>query len=140
MQLLIKRTQRQGGMLGGKVIFILGIRCQYTENERADINRYKLGGEVIYNSATAKQYFERAGTDTSNLRGFGYLALAKMNLNVTIASLQQGHTIECKDLAELLECEEAIVSACKNIKNFLAAAATFDGREIVVDLDEQVAA
>jgi hypothetical protein len=43
-------------------------------------------------------------------------------------------------LAELLECEQAICEACKNVKNFLAAAATFDGREIVVDLDEQVAA
>ena len=140
MQLLIKRTQRQGGMLGGKVIFILTIRAQYTEGERADINGYKLGGEVIYNSAASAQYLERAGTDPSNLRGFGYLALSKMKLNVTIASLQQGHTIECKDLAELLECEQAICEACKNVKNFLAAAATFDGREIVVDLDEQVAA
>ena len=63
-----------------------------------------------------------------------------MNLNITIASLQQGHHIECKDLGELLECEEAVITACKGLKGFLEAAATFDGREIIVDLDETVVA
>ena len=60
-----------------------------------------------------------------------------MGLSVSVASLQKGHEIQCADLAELLECEEAIVGACKNVKNFLHAAETFDGREIVVDLDEE---
>ncbi len=139
MQLLIKRTQRAGGMLGGKTIFALTIRAQYTEQERNDINRYKLGGEVIYSSRAAAEHLDRM-ENAGLAKGFGSLILAKMNLNVTIASLQQGHSVECKDLAELLECENAIISACKNVKVFLEAAASFDGREIVVDLDEQVAA
>jgi len=57
-----------------------------------------------------------------------------MGLSVSIASLQKGHQINCPDLAELLECENAIIDACKNIKTFLEAAETFDGREILVDL------
>jgi len=121
------------------VIFILGIRAEYTPEERANINQYNLGGEIIYDSKATQQYLERA-TSAPTLKAIGLVALAKMNLTVTIASLQKGHTIECKDLAELLECEDAICTACKNVKTFLQAAATFDGREIVVDLDEQMAA
>lgn len=145
MQLLIRRSQRAGGMLGGKVFFASDIRAEYTPDERANINKYNLGGEVIYNSRAAAEHFDKAGRHMDAggmgiLKGLGSLVLAEMNLTITIASLQKGHHIECKDLSELLECEEAIVSACKNLKGYLEAATTFDGREIVVDLDETVAA
>lgn len=139
MQLLIKRSQRQGGVFGGKVIFILAVRAEYTAEERANINQYSLGGEIIYDSKATQQRLEQASS-ASLIKAVGFLALAKMNLSVSIASLQKGHTVECKDLAELLECEDALVTACRNVKSFLEAAATFDGREIVVNLDEQVAA
>ena len=137
MQVLIKRGQRQGGMLGGKTIFILGIRAQYTDEERANINKYNLGGEVIYDSKAAQGHYENAAAAPTLLRSLGYAALAKMNLSVSVASLQRGHSIECKDFVELLECEEALVNACKNLRTLIAAATTFDGREIVVDLDEE---
>lgn len=145
MQLKVKRSQRPGGMFGGKVLFVLDLRAEYTDDERDNINRYSLGGEVIYNSQAAKQHLDRMeqqvdGSGMGLLKGLGSLALAKMNLNVTIASLQKGHHIECKDLAELVACEEAIRNACRSIRTFLEAAATFDGREIVLDLDEQMAA
>lgn len=144
MQLLIKRSQRKGGMLGGKTIFILNVRAQYTEAERANINGYNLGGEVIYNSRAAAEHLDRMGQRMDGsakglLKGLGSLALAKMNLSITIASLQRGHEIECQDLGELLECEAAVVDACKNVKNYLDAAVSFDGREIVMDLDENAA-
>lgn len=137
MQILITRSQRKGGILGGKTIFILNIRAQYSEEERSNINRYDLGGEVIYDSKAAQGYAEQAAKAPSLLRSIGYAALSRMNLSVTVASLQRGHAIECKDFVELLECEDALVSACKNLKTLVEAAATFDGREIVVDLDEE---
>ena len=145
MQIKIKRSQRSGGVFGGKVFFALDIRAEYTPDERTNINKYNLGGEVIYNSQAARQHLENIGRQVDGsakglLKGLGSLALAKLNLNVTIASLQQGQHIECKDLAELLECEDAICATCKNVKSFLEAAATFDGRELIVDLDEQLAA
>ena len=138
MQLLIKRTQRKGGMLGGKTIFALTIRAQYTEAERANINNYNLGGEIIYDSKASQEMLQKGATSSSNLVGFGYLALSKLALRITIASLQQGHTIEAKDLHELSESEAAIIDACKGLKQYLEAAASFDGREIVVNLDELV--
>ena len=141
MQLKVKRSQRTSGLMGRNVLFCADIRAEYTEEERANINKYSLGGDVIYNSRAATEHLERMGRQVNGtamglLKGLGSLALSKMNLNVTIASLQQGHHIECKDLGELLECEDAILTACKGIKVFLAAAETFDGREIIVDVDE----
>ena len=76
----------------------------------------------------------------SAIKTAGFLVLAKMGLSITVASLQKGHQIMCADLAELLDCENAIVEACKNVRGYLEAAETFDGREIVVDLDEAMAA
>ena len=145
MQIKVRRSQKTSGLMGKTVVFCADIRAEYTPEERANINKYALGGEVIYNSRAAADHLNRVGQQVDGsakglLKGIGSLVLAKMNLNITIASLQQGHHIECKDLLELLECEETIVNACKNLKTFLEAAATFDGREIVVDLDERVAA
>jgi len=140
MQIKIKRSQTTSGMISKTLKFCAEIRAEYTPEERANINKYGLGGDVIYDSKKATQHREMAVAVGPSLRALAHMALAQMNLTITIASLQQGHHIECKDLGELLECEEAIMNACKNLKGFLEAAATFDGREIVVDLDEQLAA
>jgi len=137
MQLKIRRSQTTSGMISKTVKFCADIRAEYMQEERACINKYGLGGDVIYDSRAAADHREMASSVGPSLRALGHLALAEMNLTITIASLQQGHHIECKDLGELLECEEAIVQACKGLKVFLEAAETFDGREIVVDLDEE---
>jgi hypothetical protein len=141
MQLKIKRSQRTGGLLGGKVIFELDLRAEYTAEEKASINKYDLGGEVIYNSQAAKAHLDRMerqvdGGGMGLLKGVGSLMLAKMNLNITIASLAKGHHVECKDLNELMEAEQALCDACKNLKGFLDVAATFDGREVVIDFND----
>jgi hypothetical protein len=149
MQLKIKRSQRTGGIMGGKTIFTLDIRAEYTSQEREDINKYKLGGEIVYSSESAKRHAANASAhlDTGGgkglARGLMSMALASMNLSVTIASLQQGHHIECKDMNELLEAENTLRDACKNLTGWLDAAATFDGRELVVQYqngEEKVAA
>src|SRR5271156_1535320 len=46
MQIKITRSQRKGGIMGGKVIFMLDMRAEYSEQERETINKYNLGGEV----------------------------------------------------------------------------------------------
>jgi len=145
MQLKVQRSQRTGGAFGGKIIFVLDIRAEYTETERNNINKYSLGGEVIYNSAAAKAHLDRAGQHldaggSGLLKGMASLALARMNLNITIASLQKGVHIECKDLGELLEAEESVCTACQNLSKFLAAAATFDGRTDIIEFNEHNAA
>ncbi len=70
------------------------------------------------------------------VRGVASLALAKMHLNISIASLGRGHHIECKDLPELLDAEKALMEACRSLKQFLEAAATFNGSIVLVDFDD----
>ena len=143
MQLLVQRSQRAPQKLfgSGPPLFTSYIRAEYTEEERANINKYQLGGDVVYSSRAAQERLARAGQHLETggmgiLKGLGALALSKMDLTITIASLQKGHHIECKDLVELLDAEETIISVCKEVSGHLKAAETFDGREFLVDLEQ----
>ncbi|MGF1610378.1 MAG: hypothetical protein ACFCUQ_13340 [Kiloniellales bacterium] len=139
MQLKLKRTQRAGGLMGGKVYFALDARADLTEEEAHNVRKYKLGSEVIYNSEASRKHLQSgaAALATGNVGGLlkssVSLAMSRLSLNVTVESLTKGHHIECKDLEELLGAEEAIRQACENVKTYLAVAATFDGREEVVE-------
>jgi hypothetical protein len=139
MQLKLKRSQRSGGMMGGKLFFALDAKIDLTDEEAHSIDRYKLGREVIYNSEMAQKHLGAgaAGLATESLGGLGKglarLAAAKLSLHITVDSLAKGHQIECKDLDELMGAEEAIKQACENVKAYLAVAETFDGREEVLE-------
>ena len=121
------------------VMFCLDARADLSEEETHNIKKYKLGKEVLYNSEKSRKRLEKAGEGFASETGGGIvkgtiaLALAKMSLNITVDSLTRGHHIECKSLDELLGAEEAIKTACENVKMYLAVAATFDGREEVVE-------
>ncbi|MBK7469681.1 MAG: hypothetical protein IPI73_02605 [Betaproteobacteria bacterium] len=106
MQLKITRSQEMKGLVSKKAVFGLKFRVDYSEEERAAINRYNLGGEVLLN---------------------------KEKLNVTVKSLKDGHYTECPDLGTLLETEDEVDKVCKHLKQYLDVAKTFDGRDIVVE-------
>lgn len=127
-------------------MFCVDIRADYSSDERANINRYALGSQVIYNSQNARRHLENAGahlerTQTGGMgrrasglaRGALSLALASMSLNISIASLARGHHIECKDLGEMLDAEDTVRTACKDLTRYLDAAATFNGSETIVE-------
>ena len=59
--------------------------------------------------------------------------MAKLSLTVTIDSLTRGQEVECKDLDELLAADQAIKEACGYLRVYLDAAATFDGRQEVIE-------
>lgn len=149
MQLKIQRSQRTGGVLSNTVFFCLDVRADYSPEEQSNIAKYKLGGQVIYNSQAARKHLDRADAhldrvDSDSLkekaaglaRGAFSMAMAKMSLNISIDSLSRGQHIECKDLEELLEAEETVRSACKNVTRYLEAAATFDGSETVIEYNK----
>lgn len=165
MQLKLKRSQRTGGVLGGTAFFCLDARVALTPSEQQSVARYKLGGQVLYSSENAKRTGEQAGAAmagaafsvprrasasdwfdaTTHSIGGGMKAIAlgamsALSLRITINSLQQGQHIECKSLDEVLGAEEALMSACRNLRGYLDAAASFDGREVVVDFagDEEI--
>ena len=139
MQLKLVRSHREGGVVSKSVIFCLDARVQLTSEEQANVNRYKLGGQVIYNSEASKRHLDAhqtslaTGTAGGIAKSFLSLAMAALNLNITINGLQRGQHIECKSLDELLGAEEALMEACRNLRTYLDTAATFDGREVLID-------
>lgn len=154
MHLKVKRSQRAGGMMGNKVIFVLDARAEPTTEEAELIKKYGLGKMNVYDSearkkhqANASGYFDAAasgpvfnasgksiaGSLWSNARGLASSAMMALSLSVTVDGLIAGQHIECKDLDELLGAELAMQEACKNTKNYLNVASTFDGREEVLE-------
>jgi hypothetical protein len=146
MQLKLQRSQRTRGVTASTVFFCLDVRADYTPEEKSNINKFRLGPQVIYSSRAAQKHLEAAGAHldrtqegpTGNrmmglVRGATSLAMANMQLSISIASLGRGHHVECKDLEELLESEDTIRTACKNLTRFLEVASTFDGSELVVE-------
>lgn len=143
MQLVLRRSQKTTGMLSKSVSFCLDARAELTPEERSNVDKYKLGGLVVYNSAAAEAQLAKVAAGMaggSMLKGAVGFAMSKFTLIITVDSLTRGQHIECKDLDELLGAEEAIQSACQSIRRYIDIAQTFDGREIVFDIAEVAAA
>jgi len=123
MKLLLRRDQKSG--LIGKVTFTLAVRAELTDQEKSNINKYKLGETMLY---------ER---DKLTERGSGLLGLASrvafkmMNISVSVNDLSGGKKIDCKDIIEMLAVEEQIKEAAQTFKNVLEAAASFGGEEVI---------
>jgi hypothetical protein len=141
MQLKIQRSQRVGGVMGGTVVFCLDAMAEYSGAEADDIAKYKLGKQVIYNSRAAKRHLDKAhdrtdGSATGYLKGAVSLAMAALSLNISIDSLGRGQHIECKNLEELLEAEDALMMACRTLTRYLEVAATFNGSIALIDFSD----
>jgi hypothetical protein len=140
VQLKIKRTQREGGVVSKTMIFCIDAMVHFTPEEAASLKRYKLGNQVIYNSEASARLLDRSANAqgdgkslAGNFKSLALAALAGMKLNISINSLAAGQHVECKSLDELIGAENAIMEACENLRMYLATAATFDGRELLFD-------
>ena len=145
MQLKMRRSQRASGILSKSVMFMLDARLDLTAEEAANVRKYALGNQVIYNSAASRKHLESAATaviqDTAGsfVQTLASSALSRLSLNITIDGLTKGQHIECKDLDELIAAENAIRQAAQATHTYLEIAQTFDGREVVYDLDAEQA-
>ena len=134
MQLKLQRSQKTAGMMSKSVVFILSARSELSDEEKANVQKYGLGKDVMYSSEAAKRFSEAARSPgTGTLGMLARVAMSKLSLNITIDSLCRGHQIECKDLEEVLHAEEAVKQACELLRVYLTAAETFDGREEVIE-------
>ena len=61
--------------------------------------------------------------------------MARLSLNISIASLGKGHHIECKDLEEMVEAEDTVRLQCMNVTRYLEIASTFNGSEVLIDYE-----
>jgi len=137
MKLKLVRSQKST-MLRGNTVFVLQAMAVVSAEERGLIDRYKLGRDLVYASEQWKNNMAEAGAVAAGagsiFSGLRARAAAALNLKITVADLINGTSIECKSLDEMLGAEEAIVSACQNLKGYLAAATTFDGREVLLEI------
>jgi hypothetical protein len=156
MCLKLKRSQRSSSF--GKPLFVLDARMEVTAEEAELVRKYRLGDDVIYESSSRQRHQEatrahlemtKSGpgfTDStkSQLLGAGSTlyrlaratvsaTAAALSLRITVSSLMSGVHIECKSMGELLGAETAIVEAAQNLRSYLDTAATFDGREEIIE-------
>jgi len=156
MCLKLKRSQRSSTF--GKPLFVLNARMEVTVEEAELVRKYRLGDDVIYESSSRQRHKEatlahlemtKGGpgfTDSTKnqLLGAGSTlyrlarasvsaTAAALSLRITVISLMSGVHIECKSMGELLAAENAIVEAAQNLRSYLDTAATFDGREEIIE-------
>jgi hypothetical protein len=123
MKLLLRHDQKSGLM--GKVTFTLTVRADLSQQEKDNIQKYKLGDTVLYERMTMVD-------KGSGLLGVASrLAFKMMNLSVAIKDLTDGTKIDCKDIVEMLAVEDQIKEAAHTFKNVLEAAANFGGEEVI---------
>lgn len=141
MKLVLTRSQRAGGMFGSSNLFILDAIAEVTPEERSLLQKYGLMTQVLYSSAGARKHNEAAGQALASggllglAKGFGRIAMAKLNLSVTINSLLDGVHIESKDIEESLGAEAAIREGAQNLNGYIEAALTYDGQPRIYSLN-----
>jgi hypothetical protein len=124
MKLLLRRDQRQSTF--GKVIFVLQMRAQLSDEERGYIAKYRFGSEMLYVRD------EKPNVDPNTIKGLGKLLIAHaLNVSVSVNDLVNGKTIECKNILEMLSAEEQIREAARNFNSVLETAAHFGGEEVI---------
>lgn len=133
MQLVLKRDQGLKGMMSKSVTFIINARADLSEEEKHNVDKYKLGTQVIYNSEKSKKHLDASGGSSSTAGKLARLAMARMSLNITVNSLMQGQEVTCSSLEEAADAEDAIRSACEYLKQYLDVASTFNGTQEVVE-------
>ncbi|MEJ7925782.1 hypothetical protein WG908_03315 [Sphingobium sp. AN641] len=138
MQLKLRRSQREGGIVSTNVIFCLNARAELTDHERRNLSRYKLYDQVIYNSEASRRHLDKSyaasaeDTARGGLKALMHVAMAALRLNITVRGLEKGQYIECKSMDELIAAENAVIEACQSLRTYLDIAETFDGSEILV--------
>ncbi len=123
MKLLLRRDQKSG--LFGKVNFTLAIRAELTPEEKAHVKKYKLGDTMLY------ERMQLVDPGSGLLGLASRLAHKASNLTISVNDLENGKTIDCKDIIEMLAAEEQIKEAAQTFRAVLGAAASFGGEEVV---------
>jgi len=124
MKLILRRNQKETGILSKTITFYLDVRAELTPEESTNITKYKLGDTVLYQRDSIE--------GGSGLLGVASrLAYQAMNISITAGDLYRGKRIDCKDIVEMVAIEEQVREAAQNFKIILDTAAQFGGEEVV---------
>ena len=123
MKLLIRRSQRPGALAG--VVFQLEVRAEMSAEDKATIDKYRLGNDVLY------QRDKNVLTEETFVGFAKVLAKHAMNITVKVADLRDGKRIECKSIVEMMAVEEQLKYAASVLSAIMQAATGFGGEEVV---------
>ena len=121
MKLIIRRNQADvKGLFGGHkgVRFTLYAQVQISDEEKALINRYKVGDYILAEYELKVPFRED-----------------KVRFHWSVNDLIRGKQVETEDIGTLLELEESVKRGCVALKTWLEVMRTFGGEE-VIDVDE----
>lgn len=128
MKLIFKQSQASKGLISKNVEFSLHARVELTDEEKSNIDKYKMGSEVIYADG-------RARLGAAQINHGGSLKSGVFNaltgLTITVNDMVRGKQIACKEILEMLYVRETVEETCKGMKMMLDAAANFDGEHII---------
>jgi F420-0:gamma-glutamyl ligase-like protein len=125
VKLLLRRDQKAGMMGLGKISFILNVRAELTDDEVANIKKYRLGDTMLYERVPMLDQGTR-------LLGMASRLVNRMvNVTVSVNDLADGKKIECKDIVEMVAVEQQIKEAAQTFKEVLETAARFGGEEVL---------
>lgn len=156
MALKLKRSERRHWT--GKMTFMLDARVDLNAETHTLIKKYRLGNRIVYESKARERHREAtkehlestkdrrswSASPNEQLLGTGktFYRLARaavsatmtaLSLCITIDSLIRGVHVRCDSMDELIGAERAIKEAATNLKEYLEEAATFDGREEIIE-------
>ena len=117
MKLVLQKNQRSGLT---KPVYILEAKAELTDEELNNVKKYKVGKVFLYTNLID--------------RGSGLAGLISRKLTgieITVNDLVKGKKIEVKDFFQMIDMEEQIKDASKNLKIVLDAMAGFGGDEII---------
>lgn len=141
MQLKITRNQYKTLILRRRR-FRIDIRASYTGRQHELINKYGLWNQELYASEERMKHrlAERA-TGTETVLQFFHklwrLMKFKFALHIKVKHLIQGRRIYCADIMELIDAENEVRGCADNLISYLTLAETFDGREIIHEIEER---
>lgn len=127
MKLTLRRSQATKGMLSKSVQFSLNAKVRLTEQEAADVKKYRMGSEIIYSKD--RMGYNEYDNDTAGGMARNFAAIAAA-ITITVDDLVRGKNINCKDIMEMMAIVEQVKGACGNFKAMLEAAAQFEGEEV----------
>ncbi|SDP80698.1 hypothetical protein [Desulforhopalus singaporensis] len=118
MKLILQKDQKKG--LTGKLKFIMEAKAELTDEESANLSKYKMGKAMLYTN------LEKRGSGV-----LGMISRAAMGIEITVDDLVKGKRVECNDIMEMLALKDQMEEACKNFKMILDTMATFGGEEVI---------
>lgn len=134
MQLKIRRSTKETGMLTKATSFVLDARVEYSAEEQQALDRFKWTNLVLYDSEV-EQGTKVTGRDSFQMAwAKGAASAGRLKIKLTPSNLKSGHHYETTDLSEAVLAEEQIIAACQGLRNYFSNAKVYDGSETVLEI------